>query len=330
MSAPHSARGNIPAVALLSVLWRGGTWGMFQRFRGEMRRSEYTPTDDIRLPAPQWDAQHWNVYFSPTPATVRRDMFHAIHLEDVAALNCFFCDFDPNGFDGGKPAILEHIERKWRGGLPWPSVLVDSGGGYHAYWIFERPHIVTPNNLAAAKEWQARWVVLWGGDSGAKDIRHILRVPGTHNYKPERLGAPVFVVAEESNLLRTWPLENCLACLPPAPAKLPTTPPVEVDAASSLARTNARGGRALQQAIDKLRNAGEGKRNTTLFGQARVLFEWVNSKALDTETVERELLWAATGAGLSEREAQAAIAQGKAKAGDKRRAIRGTELAVTW
>jgi hypothetical protein len=60
-----------------------------------------------------------------------------------------------------------------------PQVLVDSGGGYHAYWLLDRPEPYE----------RIREVVAWiadvvGGDK-VQDAPRVLRLPGTINWKRE-------------------------------------------------------------------------------------------------------------------------------------------------
>lgn len=65
-----------------------------------------------------------------------------------------------------------------------PSVIIDSGGGYQAYWLLGDTYAIesdTQRNHIARL--QAGWVQLVGGDMGAKDLRRILRVPGLRNLK---------------------------------------------------------------------------------------------------------------------------------------------------
>jgi hypothetical protein len=70
-----------------------------------------------------------------------------------------------------------------------PSVVVNSGGGLHLYWLFDQPVVL--HDETARAQWaavQADWVMWTGGDPGAKDLARVLRVPGTMNakYAPAR------------------------------------------------------------------------------------------------------------------------------------------------
>ena len=65
-----------------------------------------------------------------------------------------------------------------------PSVIVDSGGGYHVYHLFAEPVMVDESNRQHIADVQAAWVHLVGSDPSSKDLARVLRVPGTHNRKP--------------------------------------------------------------------------------------------------------------------------------------------------
>jgi hypothetical protein len=63
--------------------------------------------------------------------------------------------------------------------------VVDSGGGYHLYWLLRDPVIIADEHKREyLQSVQARWVDFVGSDPGAKDLARVLRLPGTHNRKP--------------------------------------------------------------------------------------------------------------------------------------------------
>ena len=66
-----------------------------------------------------------------------------------------------------------------------PTLIIDSGGGYHAYWMFTEPVAVTDANRTHIQAVQAAWVDLIGCDPVSKDLARVLRVPGTKNVKPQ-------------------------------------------------------------------------------------------------------------------------------------------------
>lgn len=65
-----------------------------------------------------------------------------------------------------------------------PSIIVDSGGGYHCYWLLRNPVPVDEVNRGDVQAIQHGWVQMVRGDPGASDLRRVLRMPGTYNMKP--------------------------------------------------------------------------------------------------------------------------------------------------
>lgn len=64
-----------------------------------------------------------------------------------------------------------------------PSIVVDSGGGFHAYWVL-RESLSTDEWKPLAEAFQATWQSLGvKGDPISADAARILRLPGTHNTK---------------------------------------------------------------------------------------------------------------------------------------------------
>lgn len=73
---------------------------------------------------------------------------------------------------------------------PYPDVIVDSGGGLHAYWILEAPVLLQVDERWKQLESSNRGLAKkFGGDIQCADSARILRVPGTFNFKyqPKRL-----------------------------------------------------------------------------------------------------------------------------------------------
>lgn len=160
---------------------------------------------------------HGDVYFGVNPAKARRGGAQRARLEDVAALNCFFAEFDAKQWAGGKEAIMLHIDK-----LPLqPSVIVDSGGGFHCYWLLDDPRpVVDRKEHAHLKDIQYRWVELVQGDLDSKDLARVLRVPGTYNYKYDPPREVLFI---RSAFEQVYYLEDFVALLPtPSPANVPS------------------------------------------------------------------------------------------------------------
>jgi hypothetical protein len=65
-----------------------------------------------------------------------------------------------------------------------PSVIVDSGGGYHCYWLLHETLPIDEANRPDVQAVQHHWVQMVQADPGAADLRRLLRLPGTFNRKP--------------------------------------------------------------------------------------------------------------------------------------------------
>ena len=210
-----NAAAPISAKPLFDHLHRGGGWAYWWINPGKM--STWFP---VGKPAslPNRTA---NVYFGvhPTFGIPQRGdpKWLRATIADIAAINCLFAEFDAEHFGNDKQATLAHIDSL--GVIP--SVINDSGGGYHLYWFLREPYtMATIEDRKRAQEWQAAWVAYVGGDPGAKDLARVLRVPGTsnYNYDPPR---PVELVRADFD--RLYDL-SYLVSLPPQ-AKPPTAPP---------------------------------------------------------------------------------------------------------
>lgn len=173
---------------LLSLLWAGGAGGYWWTSDGpeysdpatgdtkQRKESLWFPTT---RPAPipaHWRAR--NVYFGVHPSGELRRPWERSTIGSIAAVNCVFGEFDAKDY-GSKDAIMTHLD-----GLPvYPSAIVDSGGGYHCYWLLSRTTAVDDRNRRDLVMLQRAWVTLVGSDEAAKDLARVLRVPGTFNFK---------------------------------------------------------------------------------------------------------------------------------------------------
>lgn len=202
---------------------------------------------DGTIPEPPGGAV--NVYFGVNPSRNRKGEDERALLTDLAGINCLYAEFDAKDY-GSKLAANKHINSL---ALP-PNVLIDSGGGYHAYWLLRSTAKITgPLDLDHLKEVQARWVAFVGGDMGAKDLARVLRVPGTKNYKynPPR---PVTLLYADYDL--AYDLDDLTRALPAIQEPTPERP------APQQYTSNDAGQYWLSQAV---RTAREGRRNDTGF-----------------------------------------------------------------
>ncbi len=92
-----------------------------------------------------------------------------------------------------------------------PSVIILSGGGAHLYWLLKEP--AGKEDVHAVEDVNRRIALAIGGDMGSVDGAHILRIPGTTNWK---YPAPVKLYRLDEF---HYELEN-FAALPEAPNRI--------------------------------------------------------------------------------------------------------------
>lgn len=180
---------------LLTHLWRGGTWAYwwtpdgpgyfskkYQRWEERSKESIWFPVEGEWPAVPAAWAERRNVYFGVHPTAAARERWQRSLIATVSAVNCVFAEFDVPAQFRSKDAILAHLKTLDL----YPSAIVDSGGGLHAYWLLNQPLHLDDANRDEWRRTQAAWVALVGSDDGAKDLARVLRLPGYRNRKPER------------------------------------------------------------------------------------------------------------------------------------------------
>lgn len=204
--------------AFLSLLWRGGKFAYFwtadeqktytneQGEQEPVKRSYWFPTGKIPNP-PKEPTAH--IYFSVNPSDEKREKYQRAVMANIASLGCLFTEWDVEHWQS-KQAILDFISTLPRK----PSVLIDSGGGYHAYFLLDEPFIIDSDETRQfAKDISRRWVRACEGDD-VKDLTRVLRLPGSKNIKPKY--APDYPPVEYvyCDLDRRYTLADLVSILP--------------------------------------------------------------------------------------------------------------------
>jgi len=186
----------------IELLSRKGNYGHYW-----LKQSRATIWWDVK-DLPEAPRLPEDTYFGVHPSRTRKSRSQRTLESDIAAINCLYADIDSKIFSGGKPAAANHIKT-----LPVrPTVIVDSGGGYHCYWILRDPFILdSPLKEEVAKALQSRWVAFVGGDKAVHDLARVLRVPGTLNYKYD---PPRQVQVAYSNLQLLYSIDELESALP--------------------------------------------------------------------------------------------------------------------
>jgi hypothetical protein len=175
-----------------------------------------------------------------------------------------------------------------------PSVVVNSGGGFHAYWLLYEPMVIDDSNRAAITSLQYRWVGHVGGDD-VKDLARVLRLPGTRNVKSKY--APDFPGVEfaKCDLDCLYDLGELAAYLPPvAPVSARTTWQDPQRRTPTYTGDNP-AGHYIQSAVADVECAGEGQLHYTLRSAACRLGRVVGAGLLSESEAESLLTRAVSG-----------------------------------
>jgi hypothetical protein len=79
----------------------------------------------------------------------------------------------------------EEIQRRIGQTLLPPSLVIETGGGLHLYWLFHEAETATPEMVARVEAALRRLADHVGGDPQCAECARLMRVPGTTNYKRE-------------------------------------------------------------------------------------------------------------------------------------------------
>lgn len=141
--------------------------------------------DEVR----QWLVRHGdcNLYFQVNPPT--RDLAKKSKREDIAALAWLHVDLDPVAgadIDEERARILAVLESPPEG-IPRPTAINFSGGGYQAFWRLSDPLQLdgTPKTYEEAKLFNLALEQQLGGDD-CHNVDRIMRLPGTINWPDAR------------------------------------------------------------------------------------------------------------------------------------------------
>lgn len=148
----------------------------------------------------------WGAYFAVGLRKPGLSRWKRGGAAEVVALPAFYTDIDDP-----TPATLT----KLRGARLPPSVIIHSGGGYHAYWLLDEP----THDLNMARLILQGFARAFGGD-GLSPAQS-LRLPGTVNCKPERGGALCRLIETTD---RRYRLSDFQLFIPPAPRPLVNQP----------------------------------------------------------------------------------------------------------
>ena len=125
-----------------------------------------------------------NIYFGVCPRAKKRGK-----EESVKQVNCLWADLDCKDEEERQKTLEKLKSFK----LP-PSIIVNSGHGYHAYWLLSEPYLIkTDQDKLKIKRCIKGLSIALNGDR-TFDLPRILRVPGTKNIKDPDNPLPVEIL----------------------------------------------------------------------------------------------------------------------------------------
>lgn len=124
-----------------------------------------------------------NIYFSVNPPT--RELAKKAEREDIREVAYLHVDIDPRAgedIDSEQTRSLGLLTTALPRGVPAPTAVVFSGGGYQGFWKLEEPIPINGDLAAAedAKRYNQQLELLFGADN-CHNIDRIMRLPGTIN-----------------------------------------------------------------------------------------------------------------------------------------------------
>lgn len=148
-----------------------------------------------------------NLYFSVNPPL--KDLNKKAVREDIKSVDWLHVDIDPRAgedIDEERERALALLTTRLPEGVPPPTCIVFSGGGYQAFWRLETPIPIHGDLVRAedAKHYNLQLELLFNADN-CHNIDRIMRLPGTVNIPDarKRKKGRVEVLAELKELTET-------------------------------------------------------------------------------------------------------------------------------
>jgi len=149
---------------------RGGSW------RFMVARNGLLPAED-ELNA--WHSRGWHVYVGMADLRDEPKPGKRGRKTDLALASALWAEVDVKGDDEVKSETLRAINAF----VPPPTFVVDSGGGFHCYWLLQTPYYFHTAGHIEEFEARLRWIKMQLGADHCTDVTRMMRVPGTWNWK---------------------------------------------------------------------------------------------------------------------------------------------------
>lgn len=139
----------------------------------------------------------YGVFFAPC---LRREKKGS--AESAALVPALWVDIDCDDDPSQRSAALDTLHSF----DPKPSIILDSGGGWHVYWLLDQPFELEDDTAREqiANTLHGLFAVVGGDPEYAKSVASLMRLPDSVNTKPERGG--IVAVITEFHPDRRYPL----------------------------------------------------------------------------------------------------------------------------
>ncbi len=120
-----------------------------------------------------------NIYFLPSaPHLTGKRAKENIPVTDILQVDIDSKDFSGSEEENLEQAIALVLDPRVRPkGVPEPTAVCFTGGGYQAFWKLKEPV-----DAAVAEELNKSLIMVLNGDVGTHDVSHLMRLPGTVNW----------------------------------------------------------------------------------------------------------------------------------------------------
>lgn len=146
------------------------------------------------------NAEGYGIYFAPCLRNQKKG-----NADSASLLPALWVDVDCDDDSHKRDKALS----KLREFDPAPSMILNSGGGWHGYWLLDEPFRLATDDdkQKIAHIMQGLFSALDGDDGYVKSVASVMRLPNSINTKPDRDGAMVEIVEwhpERRYLLRDF------------------------------------------------------------------------------------------------------------------------------
>ncbi|MCB9453322.1 MAG: DUF927 domain-containing protein [Anaerolineaceae bacterium] len=169
--------------------------------------------DSVLKQAEKLNHEGYGVYYAPCLRQTKQGKAEAAALVPALWVD-IDCDDDPVRREAGLVAL--------HGFVLQPSAILNSGGGWHAYWLLDTPFTLQNDDdrQRIARLLHGLFSALDGDPGYVKSVASVMRLPGSANTKPGRNHAPVEIVEWQPE--RRYPLRDFdwLDVTPPKPERI--------------------------------------------------------------------------------------------------------------